>query len=259
MGFFATAPWSQMQVGGSSSPPNEARKCVLACQGDGHTKYPQAELHHPMPVVMIQWRPSTGKLSSRHARHALRPVLLTCCLDGAVRLWGEIDDGRIRRAGKEYNDQKATKLSFCVIASVEVNQTLNGFLGSDVFVSWAMEVEGVTIIDKETCYYSCLDDLQYDTAGRCEWLIGFGPKRATTLWAIHCLDDFAPVRFPRVTLWKKQELVGVEMEASQLLIHKVLMMRTRASGPPAVCSLVQFCYLVILLPGHSYILKYQLA
>ncbi|XP_020549231.1 uncharacterized protein LOC105173837 isoform X2 [Sesamum indicum] len=245
-GLFATAPCSQVQVGGSSSPPNEARKCVLVCQGDGHTKYPQAELHHPMPVGMIQWRPSTGKPSSRHARHALRSVLLTCCLDGAVRLWGEIDDGRIRRAGKEYGDQKATKLSFCVIASVEVNQTLNGFLGSDVFVSWAKEVEGVTIIDKETCYYSCLDDLQYDTAGRCEWLIGFGPKRVITLWAIHCLDDFTPVRFPRVTLWKKQELVSVEMEAGQLLVHKVLMMRTRASGPPAVCSLVQ------LLPCNSF-------
>ncbi|KAK4411525.1 DmX-like protein 1 [Sesamum angolense] len=245
-GLFATAPCSQVQAGGSSSPPNEARKCVLVCQGDGHTKYPQAELHHPMPVGMIQWRPSTGKPSSRHARHALRPVLLTCCLDGAVRLWGEIDDGRIRRAGKEYSDQKAAKLSFCVIASVEVNQTLNGFLGSDVFVSWAMEVEGVTIIDNETSYYSCLDDLQYDTAGRCEWLIGFGPKRVATLWAIHCLDDFAPVRFPRVTLWKKQELVSVEMEAGQFLVHKVLMMRTRASSPPVVCSLVQ------LLPCNSF-------
>ncbi|KAK6158907.1 hypothetical protein DH2020_006221 [Rehmannia glutinosa] len=245
-GFSATAPWSKLQVGGSSFPPNDAGQCVLVFQGVGHSKYLQAELHHPMPVRMIQWRPSTGKPSSRHARHALRPVLLTCCLDGAVRLWGEIDDGRIRRTGKDNSDQKATKLSFCVVAVIEVNQTLNGFLGSDVFVSWATEVEGVAIIDGEICYYSCLEDLQNDTAGRCEWLIGFGPKRITTLWTIHCLDDFAPLRFPRVTLWKKQDLVGFEMEASQLLARKVLMMRTRVSGPPVVCSLVQ------LLPCNSF-------
>ncbi|KAK6137078.1 hypothetical protein DH2020_029177 [Rehmannia glutinosa] len=245
-GFSATAPWSKLQVGGSSFPPNDAGQCVLVFQGVGHSKYLQAELHHPMPVRMIQWRPSTGKPSSRHARHALRPVLLTCCLDGAVRLWGEIDDGRIRRTGKDNSDQKATKLSFCVVAVIEVNQTLNGFLGSDVFVSWATEVEGVAIIDGEICYYSCLGDLQNDTAGRCEWLIGFGPKRITTLWTIHCLDDFAPLRFPRVTLWKKQDLVGFEMEASQLLARKVLMMRTRVSGLPVVCSLVQ------LLPCNSF-------
>ncbi|KAI3444391.1 hypothetical protein Pfo_001056 [Paulownia fortunei] len=245
-GLSAMAPWSKVQVGGSSSPPNDARQCVLVCQGDGHSKYSQAELHHPMPVRMIQWRPSTGKPSSRHARHALRPVLLTCCLDGAVRLWGEIDDGRIRRAGKDNSDQKATKLSFCVVAVIEVNQTLNGFLGSDVFVSWAKEVEGVAVIDEEVCYYSCLDDLQHDTTGRCEWLIGFGPKRVTTLWTMHCLDDFAPVRFPRVTLWKKQDLISFEMEGSQLLVHKVLTMRTQVSGPPVVCSLVQ------LLPCNSF-------
>ncbi|KAK6158902.1 hypothetical protein DH2020_006216 [Rehmannia glutinosa] len=219
-GFSATAPWSKLQVGGSSFPPNDAGQCVLVFQGVGHSKYLQAELHHPMPVRMIQWRPSTGKPSSRHARHALRPVLLTCCLDGAVRLWGEIDDGRIRRTGKDNSDQKAT--------------------------NWATEVEGVAIIDGEICYYSCLGDLQNDTAGRCEWLIGFGPKRITTLWTIHCLDDFAPLRFPRVTLWKKQDLVGFEMEASQLLARKVLMMRTRVSGPPVVCSLVQ------LLPCNSF-------
>lgn len=245
-GLLATAPWSEVPVGGSYCPANDARKCVLVFLGDGLSKYPQTELHHPMPVRMIQWRPSTGKPSSRHARHALRPVLLTCCLDGAVRLWGEIDDGRIRRAGKDNSDQRATKLSFCVLAVIEVNQTLNGFLGSDVFVSWAMEVEGVAIIDEEVCYYSCLDNLQHDTAGRCEWLIGFGPKKVTTMWTIHCLDDFAPVRFPRVTLWKKQDLVGFEMEASQLLVHKVLIMRTQVSGPPVVCSLVQ------LLPCNSF-------
>ncbi|PIN24548.1 RAVE (regulator of V-ATPase assembly) complex subunit RAV1/DMX protein, WD repeat superfamily [Handroanthus impetiginosus] len=245
-GLSATAPSSKFQVEVSSSPSNETRKCVLVCQGDSHSKYPQAELHHPMPVSMIQWRPLTGKPSKRHARHSLRPVLLTCCLDGAVRLWGEIDDGRIRKAGKDNSDQKATKLSFCVVTVIEVNQSLNGFLGSDVFVSWATEVEGVTIVNEEVCYYSGLDDFHHDAVGRCEWLIGFGPGRVTTLWATHCLDESAPLRFPRVTLWKKQDFASFVVEASHLLVNKVLMMRTQVSGPPVICSLVQ------LLPCNSF-------
>ncbi|KAL3622261.1 hypothetical protein CASFOL_033672 [Castilleja foliolosa] len=246
-GFWATAPSSKVQYGGLSSSFNDARQLVLVFQGDGHSKYPQAKLHHPMPVRTIQWRPSTGKPSHRHVRHAYRPVLLTCCLDGAVRLWSEIEDGRIRKAGKDNSDQKATKLSFCVVAVIEVNQTLNGFLGSDVFVCWATEVEGVSVTDEEVCYFSSLDDLQNDTTGRCEWLIGLGPNRETAMWGIHCLDDFAPLRFPRVTLWKKQDLVSFEMEASELLVLKVLMMRNRVSGPPIVCSLIQ------LLPCNNFV------
>ncbi|KAL8499639.1 hypothetical protein ACS0TY_019572 [Phlomoides rotata] len=245
-GLFATAPWSEVLVENSSSLVNDARGCVFVYQFDGHSNYTQTELHHPMPVRMIQWRPSTGKPSSRHARHALRPVLLTCCLDGAVRLWGEIDDGRIRKAGKDNSDQKSTKLIFFVLAVIEVNQSLNGFLGYNVFVSWATEAEGVAVVDEEVCYYSCLESLQHDMAGRCEWLIGLGPERMTTMWAVHCLDDFASVRFPRVTLWKNQDFVGLEMEASRLLVHKVLIMRTQVSRPPVVCSFVQ------LLPCNSF-------
>ncbi|XP_047938214.1 uncharacterized protein LOC125185681 isoform X1 [Salvia hispanica] len=237
-GLSATAPWSEVQVGGSSAFPNDAGDCVLVFQFDGHSKYPQHELRHPMPIGMIQWRPSTGKPPSKHAKHAQRPILLTCCLDGSVRLWGEIDDGRIRRNVKDNSDHKA-KLSFCVLSVIEVNQTLNGILGSDVFVRWAMDVEGVTVNDKEVCYYSCSDNLQHDTAARCEWLIGFGRERVITMWAIHCLDDFAPVRFPRVTLWKKHDLVSSVVEPSQLLMHKVCIMRTQVSGSPALCSLVQ--------------------
>lgn len=153
-GFSATAPCSKVELGGSSSLSDKARKCVLVYQGDGQSQYPQAELHHPMPVSMIQWRPSTGNLSSRHTRHASRPALLTCCLDGAGRSWGEVDDGRIRRAGKDNSDHKATDLSFCVIAVIEVNQTVNGFLGLDVFVRWATEGEGVAILDGKACYFS---------------------------------------------------------------------------------------------------------
>ncbi|XP_073278071.1 uncharacterized protein [Primulina huaijiensis] len=243
-GLSATAPCG-LNSGVASSLTNEARNygslannSVLICQGDGRSKYMQAELHHPMPVGMIQWRPSTGKPLSRHVVHAPRSVLLTCSLDGAVRLWSEIDAGRIRRAGKDSNDHRSPRLSFCVIGVIEVYQTLNGSLGSDIFVFWATEVESIKLLYDEACY-SCLNDSQYDDASRCEWLIGLGPDRATTLWAVHCLDHFAPVRFPRITLWKKQELVSSEMETSQVLVRKVFMMRNLVCGPPVTCSLVQ--------------------
>ncbi|CAA0816638.1 transducin family protein / WD-40 repeat family protein, partial [Striga hermonthica] len=244
-GFSATAPSSKVPIEGLSSPQNDSRQCVLIFEGDEHSKYPQAELHHPMPVRMIQWRPMAGKPSQRQVRHALRPVILTCCLDGAVRLWGEIDDGRIRKSGRDSSDQKAAKLSFCVIAVIEVNRNLNSFPGSDVFVSWATEAKGVAVTDEEVCYFSCLDDLQHETAGRCEWLVGFGPDRVTTLWTVHCLDDFAPPRFPRVNLLKTWDSVSSEVEAGELSVLKVLMMRT-VFGPP-VCSLVQ------LLPCNTFV------
>ncbi|KZV57684.1 hypothetical protein F511_03144 [Dorcoceras hygrometricum] len=250
-GLSATAPCG-LDSRVASSLTNEARNfgslannSVLICQGDGRSKFMQAELHHPIPVVMIQWRPSTGKPLSRHAVHAPRSVLLTCSLDGAVRLWSEIDAGRIRRAGKDSSNHRSPRLSFCVIGVIEVYQTLNGSLGSDIFVCWATEVERLKLHHDEACH-SSLNGLQYDDANRCEWLIGLGPDRMTTLWAVHCLDDFAPVRFPRIALWKKQELVSSETETSRVLVRKVFMTRNLVSGPPVACSLVQ------LSPCHSF-------
>ncbi|KAL2515237.1 5-formyltetrahydrofolate cyclo-ligase [Forsythia ovata] len=84
----------------------------------------------------------------------------------ARRLWSEACDGRIRRAGKDSSDQKAPRLFFGVIDVLEVNQTLNGSLGSDVFVSWATEVEGIIATGKEACYYSHVDDVQNDNTGK---------------------------------------------------------------------------------------------
>lgn len=241
----ATASWSKLQVGDSSSPINDASKYVLVFQCDEYSKCIQVELRHPSPVTMIQWRPSTGKPLNRDARQSLRSVLLTCCVDGTVRLWSETDDGRIRRAGKDSCDQKAPRLFFVVIAVLEVNQTLNGSLGSNVFVSWATEVEGIIAIGKEARHYSRVDDVLNDNTGKCEWLVGFGPETVATFWAIHCIDDFAPVRFPRVTLWKRQELINLELEISQLVVDKVCIMRNQDSGPPVLCTLVQ------LLPSNS--------
>ncbi|KAL2545747.1 transducin family protein/WD-40 repeat family protein [Forsythia ovata] len=98
---------------------------------------------------MIQWRPSTSKPLNRDAGQTLHSVLLTCYVDGTVRLWIETRDGRIRRAGKGSSDQKAPRLFFGVIVVLEVNQTLNKSLGSNVFVCWATKVEGITPLVKK--------------------------------------------------------------------------------------------------------------
>ena len=83
---------------------NEKSKCVLVCQSNGLSEYSKVKLHHPLPVVMIQWRPSRGKLSNRYGKCSVRHVLLTCSLDGTARLWSEIDNGKARRSGKDIND-----------------------------------------------------------------------------------------------------------------------------------------------------------
>ncbi|KAL2496577.1 uncharacterized protein Fot_40334 [Forsythia ovata] len=86
---------------------------------------------------------------NRDARQTLRSVLLICYVDGTVRLWIETRDGRIRRAEKGSRDQKAPRLFFGVIAVLEVNQTLNKSLGSNVFVCSATKVEGIIATGKE--------------------------------------------------------------------------------------------------------------
>lgn len=78
----------------------------------GHVdpKFVQAELRHPAPISMIQWRPSTGRSHSKDAKHLHRLVLLTSCLDGVVRLWSENDDGKVKKSSKDGYDHKMVKL-----------------------------------------------------------------------------------------------------------------------------------------------------
>ncbi|GLT84801.1 hypothetical protein SLE2022_030140 [Rubroshorea leprosula] len=79
--------------------------------------------------------------SFRDAIHPPRHILLTCCLDGTTRLWCEIDGGRVKKAGKERaTDWKSNRRSFCVAAVIEINQALNGFLGADISLTWAIEI-----------------------------------------------------------------------------------------------------------------------
>ncbi|XP_029129055.1 uncharacterized protein LOC109807783 isoform X2 [Cajanus cajan] len=233
---------------------NEVSKFVLLCQSNGLSEYSKVKLHHPLPVVMIQWRPSRVKLSNRYGKSSLRHVLLTCCLDGTARLWSEIDNGKARRAGKDNNDQKNMGCSYCVVAVIEINQSFNGTLGSDIFVTWGTEIEGIFRNDEKTKQVFPKVGLEHDVRN-CDWLVGFGPGMLLSFWAVHCLDDVSPLRFPRVTLWKRHELQNHDIAnaykfnssdfKNALFLHKVIILRNCLSGPPIICSPLQ------LLPCNS--------
>ncbi|KAL5998897.1 hypothetical protein ACLOJK_009845 [Asimina triloba] len=235
-------------AGESSSLNGEASKCVSVYQGDGGSGLAKVDLCHPQPVSMIHWRPSTIPPSKKENSYSWRDMLLTCCLDGTVRLWCEIDCGRTRKSNKYTADQKATSISFHVAAVIEINQSLNGTLGGDTFVTWAIEIG-------DPIHQTATEGFENDTVGRCEWLIGFGPDASVTFWAIHCLDDISPLRFPRVTLWKKQSVLdskaghlyntGKLNIDNQPLLVKAFISRKRSFGPPSTCSWLQ------LLPDNS--------
>ncbi|KAF7844056.1 DmX-like protein 2 isoform A [Senna tora] len=205
---------------------------------------------------MIQWRPSRGKLSNRKGRHSARDVLLTCCLDGTLRLWSEIDNGKARKTGKDVNDQKSMGHSYCVVSVIEINQSLNGTLGLDTFVTWGTESGGIFKTGDGAHQVFSKEGFDHEV-GKCDWLIGFGPGMLLTFWAIHCLDDLSALRFPRVTLWRRHELQGPELGnvyrfdssdfRNALLLNKVILLRNCWSGPPVICSPVQ------LLPCNSLI------
>nr|XP_015888746.2 uncharacterized protein LOC107423659 isoform X2 [Ziziphus jujuba var. spinosa] len=250
----ATAAYpNKLQIEGSLS--NEESKCVSVCQSDGKLVYGKVELHHPLPVLMIQWRPPRGKELNEHAKHSRRHVLLSSCLDGTVRLWSEIDCGRARKIGKEINDYKKMRRSFCVAAVIEINQVLKGTLGLDVHVSWATESVGMQETGEGATRFFSSKGYEHDKTGSCEWIVGFGPGMLVSLWAIHCLDDVSPMRFPRVTLWKKEELQGLEVghlhrndfanSKEKIFLPKVAILRNDLSSPPIMCSFVQ------LLPCNS--------
>ncbi|XP_065860150.1 uncharacterized protein [Euphorbia lathyris] len=248
----ATASYpNRLHDEGSSNISNS----VLVYYCNSSSEYVKHELRHPQPVSMIQWRPSIGRQALGDAKHPRKHMLLTCCLDGTVRLWTEVESGKVRKLGKDNNDCKSMRRSFCVSAVIEINQTLNGSLGVDIFLNWATESSGLYRTEEGTNWFSSSENNGHDMVGQCEWLIGFGPGTVITFWAIHCLDDISPIRFPRVTLWKRQEFQDLEgthlheVDFSKfkdsLLINKVVLLRDCLSGPPDICSLVH------LLPCNS--------
>ncbi|ESW07263.1 hypothetical protein PHAVU_010G115000 [Phaseolus vulgaris] len=237
---------SKEQIEGALT--NEESKCIVVCQSNGLSEYSKVELHHPLPVVMIQWRPPRGKLSNRYGKCSVRHVLLTCSLDGTARLWSETNNGKGRRVGKDINDQKNAGCSFSVVAVIEINQTLNGTLGSDIFVRWGTEFEGIFRIGEESKQVFSKDGFEHDVRN-CDWIVGFGPGMLLSFWAVHCLDDVSPLRFPRVTLWKRHELQNHDIAnvykfnssdfKNALFLQKVILMRNCLSGPPIICSPLQ--------------------
>ncbi|KAJ7951329.1 Transducin family protein/WD-40 repeat protein [Quillaja saponaria] len=248
----ATCP-SKERIQGSAF--NELSKGVLVCQSDGKCEYSKAELCHPLPVSMIQWRPLRGRLSNRDVKHSVRHILLTCCLDGTVRLWSEIDNVKTRKICKDNYDQNSIKRSFCVSAVIEINQALNGTLGSNIVVTWGTEIGGIFKNDGGGQQYFSKEGFEHDMAGKCDWVIGFGPGMLVNFWAIHCLDDIFPLRFPRVTLWRRHELQGLEtgylneIKSSnfedRILLNKIILSRNCFSSPPIMCSPIH------LLPSNS--------
>ncbi|GAB4861575.1 hypothetical protein Ancab_036768 [Ancistrocladus abbreviatus] len=237
---------SKLHCEGSIPATDSARKCVTVIQSSGKSGYVISELQHPRPVSMIQWRP----LGGRHVRYSVyvpRHILLTCCLDGTVRLWSEIDDDRVRKRNKDIDDPKSLQRNFYVVSVID--DVGNGTLGKSVFISWAVELNGIVCTHKGTCQCFPTAAYQHNKVGRCEWLIGLGPGPLVTLWAVHCLDDVAPVRPPRVTLWKRIEILGsavksfsdscIDNPLKTSGLNKATMFRNRLFGPPFICSLIQ--------------------
>ncbi|KAK9074295.1 hypothetical protein SSX86_006892 [Deinandra increscens subsp. villosa] len=219
----------------ATAPLNRDSTSVLI--GHGESKCIKAELHHHVPISMIQWRPLVANQWKVKPKHPLKLVLLTCCADGTVRLWSEIDDGRARKTGRDHNDHRHTGSLFRVAAIIEINQAVNGILGSDVFVRWATELDGIVNIGNEGSQYFPSEEYHLGKAGKCDWLICFGPQMLITFWAVHCIDNISPLRFPRVTLWKKRELSGSKTETS-FPLHKSVISRNGFFGPPDVSSVI---------------------
>ncbi|WVZ70093.1 hypothetical protein U9M48_018789 [Paspalum notatum var. saurae] len=113
---------------------------VLVFLNDAKRGLEQAELVHPQPVCMIQWRPQS--LYACDQSEVRREVLMTCCFDGTVRLWSEDEVVRSKK-------QHGLQISFSVIAVIEVNNTLNGILGTNITVRWSMESGSVVSRDEE--------------------------------------------------------------------------------------------------------------
>ncbi|XP_042377288.1 uncharacterized protein LOC121970563 isoform X1 [Zingiber officinale] len=234
---------------------SQSAKHVTVYFRDGKSGTTTVQLYHPQPIVMIQWRPYIG-VQSQADPSSVYNILLTGCLDGTVRLWSEIDNGRPRKFNKEIHDQKSMKRLFHVVAVIEMNQSLKGILGTNIFVKWAIDSSCV-IFKGESGGYSLLPTYtEHQQIGKCDWLIGIGPDFSVTFWAVHCLYDVSPPRFPRVTMWKKGNLMdfkdskypyfGSPNIKNQAILVKVVASRSWLCGPPIACSLLQ------LLPDNSF-------
>ncbi|XP_020593489.1 uncharacterized protein LOC110033754 isoform X2 [Phalaenopsis equestris] len=225
---------------------------VSVYHSDGKSELMKFQLCHPQPVSFIRWRPSTSMKLTNDALRSWSDVLLTCCLDGTVRLWREIDHGKSRKVNKDIDDKIKQPLQ--VVAVIEIEQCLNGTLGTTIFIDWAVDMGSVISKSEGDCHSLSLASSSHDQIACCEWLISVGPANSVTLWAIHCLDDVVSFCSPRVTLWMKQNPTHLQAcnlsnyqslyPAEKPILVKVVAMRRELSGPSYACSLLQ------LLPNN---------
>ncbi|XP_048563439.1 uncharacterized protein LOC125543966 isoform X2 [Triticum urartu] len=231
-------------VAASAAAPVEGNVPVLVFLNDAKLGLETAELLHPQPVSMIQWRPLT--LSVGDPSEVRREILMTCCLDGTARLWTGAEVTRSKK-------QPTSRRSFSVIAVIELDNILNGVLGVDISVRWAVETGSVVSRDEEAKFKLFSGHSWQNKVGKCEWLVSVGPGRCTNFWAAHCLDDVSPPRYPRITLWKQSEPQAWEESAInpkstvQPIFVETVISRSICSGPPTRCSLLH------LLPDNSFI------
>ncbi|KAK8921849.1 hypothetical protein KSP39_PZI020173 [Platanthera zijinensis] len=254
-GFFATSAGCLLtsKVEKSLNLANGGCKHVSVYQHYGKSEVLKIQLYHPQPISSIRWRTSTSISLTKRNLPAWRDVLLTCCLDGTVRLWSDIDNGRFKKLIKGIDHKMST--SFQVVAIIEIEQCLNGILGMDVFIDWAGDMGSVLLTSEEDDYDLSSVSSRLDNIASCEWLISVGPVNQVTFWAIHCLDDVITFRSPRVTLWTKRNPADFQAgnfsfypplhpEEKPILV-KVVVSRSQLFGPPVACSLLQ------LLPGNA--------
>ncbi|CAL4956245.1 unnamed protein product [Urochloa decumbens] len=220
---------------------------VIVFLNDAKRGLEQAELVHPQPVCMIQWRPWSLFVSERS--EVRREILMTCCLDGTVRLWSEDESVKSKK-------QRGLQISFSVIAVIELNNTLNGVLGVDITVRWSMESGSVVSRDEEGKFELFSGGSRESQVGKCEWLVSVGPGPCVNFWAVHCLDDVFPQRYPRITLWKQSKLQvwgesyvksAPPKSLEQSIFVEAVISRRLCSAPPTTCSLLH------LLPDDSFV------
>ncbi|CAL4963239.1 unnamed protein product [Urochloa decumbens] len=227
--------------------PAECSVPVLVFLNDAKRGLEQAELVHPQPVCMIQWRPWSLFVSERS--EVRREILMTCCLDGTVRLWSEDESVKSKK-------QRGLQISFSIIAVIEVSNTLNGVLGVDITVRWSMESGSAVSRDEEGKFELFSGGSKESQVGKCEWLVSVGPGPCVNFWAVHCLDDVFPQRYPRITLWKQSKLQvwgesyvksGPPKSLEQSIFVEAVISRRLCSAPPTTCSLLH------LLPDDSFV------
>ncbi|KAL2650756.1 hypothetical protein R1flu_018884 [Riccia fluitans] len=161
------------------------------------------ELSHPDRLLSIQWRPLRGFTATSQP---FRPVLLTCCRDGVVRLWTEIGSFGANTAVDQIvsGSQDQFKLAFFVSAVIDVNSSLTGVLGRDIFITWPEARGGTARTPSVTTDTSrILSSKDYENASG-EWLIGVGPSGSVTLWSVQSLDDLSPSRGQFVQIWQQK-------------------------------------------------------